>query len=222
MKKVTTALVAASLLASLNAYAQLKVEISGVGSNQIPVAVAAFADENLAPSQASAIIKADLERSGMFKIIDAGTVSNVNDVDYSQWKSRGANAIVVGSVSKLANGAFDVRYKLFDTIKATKLLQLDRVGVAGQSAGGHTALSLAGGVWSAARFVAHCQAHMAEDFNACVGTYTRLTGGWLDSLKKASASGVLRQRFNDPEPVSAHDPRIAAAGGNASLMTLGA
>ena len=91
------------------------------------------------------------------------------------------------------------------------MLQLDRVGVAGQSAGGHTALSLAGGVWSAARFVAHCQAHMAEDFNACVGTYTRLTGGWLDSLKKASASGVLRQRFNDPEPVSAHDPRIAAA-----------
>ena len=129
MKKLTSvthALVAASLLASLNAYAQLRVEISGVGSNQIPIAVATFADENLAPSQASTIIKADLERSGMFKIIDAGTVSNVNDVDYNQWKSRGANAIVVGTVSKLANGAFDVRYKLFDTIKATKLSQLDQ------------------------------------------------------------------------------------------------
>ena len=31
------------------------------------------------------------------------------------------------------------------------LLALDRVGVAGQSAGGHTALSLAGGVWSPAQ-----------------------------------------------------------------------
>jgi TolB protein len=131
MKKLTSltnALAAASLLASLNAYAQLKVEISGVGSNQIPVAVATFADEGTAPpnAQVSAIIKADLERSGMFKIIDAGVINNPNDVDYSQWKSRGANAIVVGTVSKLANGGFDVRYKLHDTIKASKLSQMDQ------------------------------------------------------------------------------------------------
>jgi TolB protein len=126
MKKLTTALIATSLLASLNAYAQLRVEISGVGSNQIPIAVAAFADENVAPAQISAIIKADLERSGMFKIIDAPVITNVNDIDYSQWKSRGANAIVVGTVQQLANGTFDVRYKLHDTIKATKLSQLDQ------------------------------------------------------------------------------------------------
>ncbi|BEU96041.1 alpha/beta hydrolase [Acidovorax sp. DW039] len=91
------------------------------------------------------------------------------------------------------------------------ILQLDKVGVVGQSAGGHTALSLAGGVWSPARFLSHCLKHLDEDFNACVGTYTRLTGGWLDPIKKASARGVLRQRFDDPEPVQAHDPRIAVA-----------
>lgn len=91
------------------------------------------------------------------------------------------------------------------------LLALDRVGVAGQSAGGHTALSLAGGVWSPRRFLAHCEAHVAEDFNACVGTFTLLTGGWLDGLKKAAALGVLRQRFDDAEPVRYHDPRIAVA-----------
>jgi predicted dienelactone hydrolase len=91
------------------------------------------------------------------------------------------------------------------------LLSLDKVGVAGQSAGGHTALSLAGGAWSPARFLAHCEAHLAEDFNACVGTFTRLTGGWLDGLKKAVAIGALRQRFGDAEPVLAHDPRIAVA-----------
>ena len=91
------------------------------------------------------------------------------------------------------------------------LLQLDKVGVAGQSAGGHTAVSLAGGAWSPARFLAHCQAHIAEDFNACVGTYTLLTGGMLDGTKKTVALGVLRQRFDDPEPVRHHDPRIAVA-----------
>lgn len=91
------------------------------------------------------------------------------------------------------------------------LLALDRVGVFGQSAGGHTALSLAGGQWSPQRFLRHCQAHIADDFNACVGTFTRLTGGWFDGLKKAAALGVLRQRFDDPQPVAYHDPRIVAA-----------
>ncbi len=91
------------------------------------------------------------------------------------------------------------------------LLALDRVGVFGQSAGGHTALSLAGGQWSPQRFLAHCQAHVADDFNACVGSFTRLTGGWLDGLKKSVALGVLRLRFDDPQPVAYRDPRIAAA-----------
>ncbi len=117
-------LYAGLLIAAGGARAQLKVEISGVGSNQIPVAVAAFADEALAPAQISAIIKADLERSGAFKVIDAGTVSDTAGVDYGQWKSRGADALVVGSVQRLADGRFDVRYKLFDTIKSAELSKL--------------------------------------------------------------------------------------------------
>ena len=60
--------------AATSTRAQVRVEIAGVASNQIPVAVAAFADEAMAPAQVSAIIKADLERSGVFKVIDAGTV----------------------------------------------------------------------------------------------------------------------------------------------------
>lgn len=114
------------LLIGLHAQAQLRVEISGIGSNQIPVAIAAFADESIAPSQISAIIKADLERSGAFKIIDAGIISNTNDVDVNQWKARGADALVVGTVSQMPNGSFDVRYKLLDTVKGAKLSQLDQ------------------------------------------------------------------------------------------------
>src|SRR5262249_2664932 len=48
-------------------------------------------------------------------------------------------------------------------------LKLDRVGAYGMSAGGHTALSLAGGAWSPERFRHHCELHMAENFPACVG-----------------------------------------------------
>lgn len=90
------------------------------------------------------------------------------------------------------------------------LLALDKVGMVGQSAGGHTALSLAGGRWSPALFLRHCEAHLAEDFNSCVGLATRLTGGWLDGLKKAVALGVLRHNFDDATWETHHEPRIAA------------
>ena len=108
------------------AQAQMRIEINGVGSNQIPVAVAAFADESVAPQQVSAIIKADLERSGAFKVIDAGTINDINNVDYSAWKAKGADALVVGTVAALADGRYDVRYKLLDTVKQGKLSQLDQ------------------------------------------------------------------------------------------------
>lgn len=90
-------------------------------------------------------------------------------------------------------------------------LTLDRVGVYGGSAGGHTALTLAGGRWSAARFRDHCEAHIAEDFSSCVGFTTRLRGNVLDPIKLALARAVIRWRFDDASWQSHHDPRIQAA-----------
>jgi len=116
---------AIGITASAFAHAQLRVEISGVGANQIPVAIAAFANESIAPQQVSAIIKNDLTRSGMFKIIDTGSaLSETTPVNLGEWKSRGADALVVGSVQKLADGRFDVRYKLLDTVKSAQLSAL--------------------------------------------------------------------------------------------------
>jgi TolB protein len=130
MNKLNHFIVYAGLAVSASiaplAQAQMRIEINGVGSNQIPVAVAAFADESVAPQQVSAIIKADLERSGAFKVIDAGTISDVNNIDYSGWKAKGADALVVGTVAALADGRYDVRYKLLDTVKQGKLSQLDQ------------------------------------------------------------------------------------------------
>ncbi|WP_371417389.1 Tol-Pal system beta propeller repeat protein TolB [Noviherbaspirillum sp. UKPF54] len=104
------------------AHAQLRIETSGVGATQIPIAIAGFADESIAPQQVSGIIKADLERSGYFKIIDTGNaMSETTPVNYGEWKSRGADALVVGSVQRLADGRFDVRYKLLDTLKSGSL-----------------------------------------------------------------------------------------------------
>lgn len=121
-----TALCAILVLSGVTpAQAQLRVEISGVGANQIPIAIAGFANEAIAPQQVTAIIKADLARSGYFKIIDTGNVmAETASVNYGDWKAHGADALVVGSVQRLADGRFDVRYKLLDTVKAGQLSAL--------------------------------------------------------------------------------------------------
>jgi len=91
------------------------------------------------------------------------------------------------------------------------LLRLDKVGMYGMSAGGHTALSLAGGRWSPAAFARHCEANLVDDFQSCVGLVTRLTGGPLDDIKKWAALFVIRRRFGDDAVAREHtDPRIAA------------
>ncbi len=126
MNKLNQVMLSATLaLAAGGASAQMRIEISGVGSNQIPVAVAGFADEDIAPQQISAIIKADLERSGAFKLIDAGVITSMSNIDYGAWKSKGADALVVGTVAKSAAGDYEVRYKLFDTVKQSELSQLN-------------------------------------------------------------------------------------------------
>jgi predicted dienelactone hydrolase len=96
------------------------------------------------------------------------------------------------------------------------LLQLDRVGVFGFSAGGHTALTLAGGRWSPARFAQHCEAHIADDFHTCVALFLRLNGGMFDGLKKRLGVAVLRGRFGGDAAWREHaDPRVAAVAAGA-------
>ena len=87
---------------------------------------------------------------------------------------------------------------------------MDRVGVYGTSAGGLTALTLAGARWSPANFMRHCLAHMREDFPGCVGLITSLRGNVLDPVKLTLAQWVHRLRFNDETLYGLTDPRIKA------------
>lgn len=110
------------LAAAATANAQLRVEISGVGASQIPVAIAAFENEGAAPQPVTDIIKADLARSGMFRIVDTGKVlSDSASVNYGEWRAAGADALVIGSVQRLADGRIEVRYRLLDTLKSRSL-----------------------------------------------------------------------------------------------------
>lgn len=90
------------------------------------------------------------------------------------------------------------------------LLSLDRVGMFGMSAGGHAALTLAGGRWSPAALRRHCDAHLEDDFHTCVGAALQLHGDWLDGAKKRLARMVIPRVLADEGWHGHTDPRIAA------------
>jgi len=117
-------LMAGSVAAGLHpfaALAQLRVEISGVGANQIPIAIGQFWDDPAGDNQVTAIIAADLQRSGLFRVIPSSDlVRETGAVDDAFWKSKGADALLGGSLNQ-ADGRIEIRYRLHDTAKAVAL-----------------------------------------------------------------------------------------------------
>ena len=116
-------LTVALILSSIPAWAQFRVEVSGVGLTQLPVAVATFRGDDVAPQKMGAIVLADLERSGQFRGVDTGAapLDETARPDFSNWRQRGSDALVVGSISRLADGRFDVRMRLWDVVRGQDL-----------------------------------------------------------------------------------------------------
>ena len=116
-------------LTAPDARAQLSIEITGAGAQRIPIAIAPFPGENALTSSTGAgitpIIRADLERSGVFRALEVPPLSpaptEANVVSYPEWRARLADALVLGSVVQRADGRFEARFRLFDVVKQTPL-----------------------------------------------------------------------------------------------------
>ena len=114
---------------AIPAVAQLSIEVTGAGATRIPIAIAPFAGEGaLGPGNASfisSIVRADLERSGLFRPLEVPAanppLTEVSGVNYAEWRTRQADALVMGSVAARPDGRFEVRFKLFDTVKGADL-----------------------------------------------------------------------------------------------------
>ena len=96
---------------SLTAFAQLTIEVRGHGAKRIPVVIAEFAGN----SEITAVIRSDLERSGLFELVDAaGTAMTESTApDYARWSDKG-HALLSGSTTILSNGRSETRYRLHD------------------------------------------------------------------------------------------------------------
>jgi TolB protein len=111
-------------VAAMPALAQFRVEVTGVGTTQLPIAIAPFRGDAEAPQKVGAIIQADLERSGQFRAVDAAGAAfdETSRPDMSPWRQKGADSLAVGSVTRLADGRYDVRCRLWDVVRGQELL----------------------------------------------------------------------------------------------------
>src|SRR5688572_10722027 len=154
LARLTLVLGAALVLALPHARAQLSIEITGAGAQRIPIAVVPFAGEAALGAAISGVVRADLERSGLFRGLEVPPLiphpTEASPVNYAEWRSRLADALVIGSVATRPDGRFEVRFRLFDTVKQ---------------------VALGGIAYTLSREQARATAHRIADF-----VYEKLTG----------------------------------------------
>lgn len=105
------------------AHAQFRVEVSGVGLTQFPFSAVTFRGTDAGSQDVAAIVRADLERSGQFRFVPpvGGGIDESSRPDLAPWREKGADSLVVGSVTRLADGRFDVRFRLWDVVRGADL-----------------------------------------------------------------------------------------------------
>src|SRR3954470_3422381 len=119
-RALVTAMAASPLVPAL---AQFRVEVSGVGLTQLPIALAPFKGQDASPQKISAIGQADLERSGQFRGVDASgqSLDEASRPDLTLWRQRTADSLVVGSVTRQGDGRYSVQFRLWDVVKGQDL-----------------------------------------------------------------------------------------------------
>lgn len=86
------------------------------------MAIASFASDPRANVDVSSVIRSNLAASGAFRVLDPGrTLSDTDPVDLPAVRAQGAETLLTGSVARLADGRYDVRYKLYDVLRQVTL-----------------------------------------------------------------------------------------------------
>lgn len=115
------------------AKAVMTIEIVGGATNRVPIAILPFSIA-VAPGMPrglqnpAEVVAGDLGRSGYFRMLDTSDVAvppaEPQGLQLMGWKSRGADAVVIGQVRPQGSDRIEVRFWLFDPVRQTQLTAL--------------------------------------------------------------------------------------------------
>ncbi|PHQ80199.1 MAG: Tol-Pal system beta propeller repeat protein TolB [Coxiella sp. (in: Bacteria)] len=122
MRRIVYSIVLLMLLYVNSAFAILSLELTRGMSAAIPIALVPFTNGAMANvpgnTALSGVIHNDLQNSGQFKVIEPGLFdrapANTKQVDFKHWQSRGVNNLILGTVRPLADGRYQVSFKLIN------------------------------------------------------------------------------------------------------------
>jgi TolB protein len=105
------------------AFAQMQIEITGVGQTQYPIAVTRFANESTLHDYVSEVVRTDLANNGNFANVERGETEIAENAspNFSMWSARRAQALAIGSITALPSGLYEVKYRLYDVAKNQSL-----------------------------------------------------------------------------------------------------
>ena len=115
--------------AALPAVAELRIDITRGKVEPMPIAIPPFAggggDEAQTGRDMAQVVAADLERSGLFRPLDARsfiqTVAAGEGPRFGDWRQINAQALVTGSVQAQGDGRFRVEFRLWDVVAEQQL-----------------------------------------------------------------------------------------------------
>ena len=111
------------LIFSINAYAELRIDITSGYTEPTPIGINDFIgtndEEQELANQITKLVVADLNNSGLFKVIDPKAyiqkISNPNVMPkFADWKVINAQALIVGSTQLDASGNIRIEFRLWD------------------------------------------------------------------------------------------------------------
>jgi TolB protein len=127
MKKFLLSLMVLCGLFAPPAFAALKVDVTQGNAQPLPIAVPDFLSGDATGANIASVVRADLERSGLFKPIDPKAyvdhITNINTVpNFNNWRVINAQGLVAGSVALQPDGRLRLDFRLWDVYGESQMV----------------------------------------------------------------------------------------------------
>jgi TolB protein len=115
------------------AFAALQVDVTSGNVQPLPIAIPDFIAQQQSDAQAGAniagVVRADLERSGLFKPLDPKSfIEAIRDINtppnFANWRVINAQGLVTGQVATQPDGRLRVDFRLWDVFGGSQMLGL--------------------------------------------------------------------------------------------------